>query len=105
MNFEPVNACLTLAVEAEDAVILTVEGLPQDGRLDPVQQAIMDHGATQCGFCTPGILLSAKALLDRNPSPSEWEIKDALRGNLCRCTGYLRIIRAIQEAAAGGSDG
>jgi carbon-monoxide dehydrogenase small subunit len=104
MNFEPVNACLTLAVEAEDAVILTVEGLMQDDRLDPVQKAIIDHGATQCGFCTPGILLSARALLDRNPSPSEVEIKDALRGNLCRCTGYVRIIRAIQAASPGGSD-
>lgn len=104
MNFEPVNACLTLAVEAEDAVILTVEGLAQDDRLDHLQQAIIDHGATQCGFCTPGILLSARALLDRNPTPSEWEIRDALRGNLCRCTGYMRIIHAIQEAAVGGAD-
>ena len=104
MNYEPVNACLTLAVEAEDAVITTIEGHPRDDRLDPLQHAIIDHGATQCGFCTPGILLSARALLDRNPSPSEWEIKDALRGNLCRCTGYVRIIRAIQDAAVGGAD-
>lgn len=104
MNYEPVNACLTLAVEAEDAVITTIEGHPRDDRLDPLQHAIIDHGATQCGFCTPGIILSARALLDRNPSPSEWEIKDALRGNLCRCTGYVRIIRAIQDAAVGGAD-
>lgn len=104
MNGEPVNACLVLAVEAENADITTVEGLSQDDRLDPVQKAIIDHGATQCGFCTPGILLSARALLDRNPSPSERDIKDALRGNLCRCTGYVRIIKAIQEAALGGID-
>jgi carbon-monoxide dehydrogenase small subunit len=104
MNGEPVNACLVLAVEAEDADITTVEGLFKDDRLDPLQKAIIDHGATQCGFCTPGILLSARALLDRNPSPSEQEIKEALRGNLCRCTGYIRIISAIQEAALGGFD-
>jgi carbon-monoxide dehydrogenase small subunit len=104
MNGEPVNACLVLAVEAEDADITTVEGLSKDDRLDPIQKAIIDHGATQCGFCTPGILLSARALLDRNPSPSDQEIKNALRGNLCRCTGYVRIISAIQEAALGGFD-
>jgi carbon-monoxide dehydrogenase small subunit len=104
MNGEPVNACLVLAVEAEGADITTVEGLFKDDRLDPLQKAIIDHGATQCGFCTPGILISARALLDRNPSPSEQEIKDALRGNLCRCTGYIRIISAIQEAALGGFD-
>jgi len=104
MNGEPVNACLVLAVEAEDADITTVEGLFKDDRLDPLQKAIIDHGATQCGFCTPGILISARALLNRNPSPSEQEIKDALRGNLCRCTGYIRIVDAIQEAALGGFD-
>jgi carbon-monoxide dehydrogenase small subunit len=104
MNGEPVNACLVLAVEAEGADITTVEGLSKDDQLDPIQKAIIDHGATQCGFCTPGILLSARALLNRNPSPSDQEIKNALRGNLCRCTGYVRIISAIREAAAGGFD-
>jgi carbon-monoxide dehydrogenase small subunit len=72
-----------------------------DGRMDPVQEAIIEHGGTQCGFCTPGVLISARALLDRVASPSETEIKDALRGNLCRCTGYVRIIQAVQEAARG----
>ena len=77
--------------------IVTVEGLAKDGVLDPVQQAIIDQGGVQCGFCTPGILISARALLDRNPDPSEDEIREALVGNLCRCTGYLRIVDAVQE--------
>ncbi|NIS82872.1 MAG: 2Fe-2S iron-sulfur cluster binding domain-containing protein [Anaerolineales bacterium] len=102
MNGEPINACLVLAVEAADAEILTVEGLTQDGRLDPVQEALIAHGAVQCGFCTPGVLMSARALLDRNPSPTEEEVKNALRGHLCRCTGYVRIIHAVQTAAVGG---
>jgi carbon-monoxide dehydrogenase small subunit len=102
LNGEPVNACMVLAVEVDGAEIVTVEGLIHDGQLDPLQRAMIDLGATQCGFCTPGILISARALLDRNPAPSEWEIKDALRGNLCRCTGYLRIVRAVEKAAHGG---
>jgi carbon-monoxide dehydrogenase small subunit len=101
LNGEPVNACLTLAVEAQGMHVITVEGLVHDARLDPVQEAMIEHGGTQCGFCTPGVLISAKALLDRVESPSETEIKDALRGNLCRCTGYVRIIQAVQEAARG----
>lgn len=101
LNDEPVNACLTLAVEAQGMHVITVEGLVHDGRLDPIQQAIIEHGGTQCGFCTPGVLISAKALLERVASPSEIEIKDALRGNLCRCTGYVRIIQAVQEVARG----
>jgi len=76
-----------------------VEGLAKDGVLDPVQQTIIDHGGVQCGFCTPGILISARALLDRNPDPAEDEIREALVGNLCRCTGYLRIVEAVQDAA------
>lgn len=99
LDGEPVNSCLVLAVECDGVDILTVEGLAQDSRLDPVQEAIIDAGGVQCGFCTPGILIAAKALLDRNPNPSENEIKAALVGNLCRCTGYLRIIDAVQEAA------
>jgi carbon-monoxide dehydrogenase small subunit len=99
MNGEPVNSCMVLAVECHGAEIITVEGLAQDGRLDPVQQALIDTGGVQCGFCTPGVLITARALLDRNPHPSEEEIREALVGNLCRCTGYVRIIQGIQEAA------
>jgi len=106
MNGEPVNSCMVLAVECDGAEITTVEGLAHDGRLDPVQDAIIAEGGVQCGFCTPGILISARALLDRNPHPSDFEIRDALIGNLCRCTGYLRIIDAVKQAAdtvAGGA--
>jgi carbon-monoxide dehydrogenase small subunit len=99
MNGEPVNSCMVLAVECHGAEIITVEGLAQDGRLDPVQRALIDTGGVQCGFCTPGVLITARALLDRNPRPSEEEIREALVGNLCRCTGYVRIIQGIQEAA------
>jgi carbon-monoxide dehydrogenase small subunit len=99
LNGEPVNSCLVLAVECDGVEIITVEGLAQDSRLDPIQEAIMEAGGVQCGFCTPGILISARALIDRNPNPSISEIKAALVGNLCRCTGYLRIIDAVQEAA------
>lgn len=101
MNGEPVNSCMVLAVESDGAQITTIEGLAHNGQLDPVQTAIIAHGGVQCGFCTPGILLSARALLDRHPRPSEVEIRDALIGNLCRCTGYLRIIDAVKEAALG----
>ena len=97
LNGEPVNACLVLAVEIDGAEVLTVEGLAHDGQLEPLQQAIIDHTGTQCGFCTPGILISARALLNRNPTPTEDDIKQALRGNLCRCTGYKRIIEAVQD--------
>jgi aerobic carbon-monoxide dehydrogenase small subunit len=99
MNGEPVNSCMVLAVECDGAEIITVEGLATDGRLDPLQQAIIDSGGVQCGFCTPGILIAARALLDRNPQPSENDIREALVGNLCRCTGYVRIIEGVQEAA------
>ena len=99
MDGEPVNSCMVLAVECDGAEIITVEGLAQDGQLHPVQQALIDSGGVQCGFCTPGILVTARALLDRNPHPSEEEICEALVGNLCRCTGYVRIIQGIQQAA------
>ncbi|HSF82208.1 MAG TPA: (2Fe-2S)-binding protein [Anaerolineales bacterium] len=99
MDGEPVNSCMVLAVECDGAVITTIEGLAHDGQLDPVQQALIDTGGVQCGFCTPGILIAARALLDRNPQPEEDEIREALVGNLCRCTGYVRIIEGIQEAA------
>jgi aerobic carbon-monoxide dehydrogenase small subunit len=100
LNGEPVNSCMVLAVECDGVSVITVEGLAKDGVLDPIQEAIIDHGGVQCGFCTPGILISARGLLNRNPDPSEDEIREALVGNLCRCTGYLRIVDAVQEAAA-----
>ncbi|MEJ5201688.1 MAG: (2Fe-2S)-binding protein [Anaerolineales bacterium] len=99
MNGEPVNSCMVLAAECDGAEIVTVEGLAQDGQLDIVQQTIIDEGGVQCGFCTPGMLISARALLNRNPSPTEAEIREALVGNLCRCTGYARIISAVKAAA------
>ncbi len=99
LNGEPVNSCMILAVECDGAQVVTVEGLAQDGVLDPIQDAIIKHGGVQCGFCTPGILISSKALLKRVPNPSEDEIREALVGNLCRCTGYLRIIDAVKDAA------
>lgn len=99
MNGEPVNSCMVLAVECDGAEIVTVEGLAHDGQLDPVQEVIIAEGGVQCGFCTPGILISARALLDRNPRPTDSEIREALLGNLCRCTGYLRIIEAVKQAA------
>ena len=99
MNGEPVNSCLVLAVECNDAEIVTVEGLARDTQLDPIQKAIIDAGGVQCGYCTPGILIASRALIDRNPDPSESEIRAALVGNLCRCTGYIRIIEGVQEAA------
>jgi carbon-monoxide dehydrogenase small subunit len=100
LNNEPVNSCMVLAVECQGGSIMTVEGLAQDGVLDPVQQTIMEHGGVQCGYCTPGILISARALLDRSPDPSEEDIREALVGNLCRCTGYLRIVDSVKDAAS-----
>ena len=99
MAGEPVNSCMVLGVECDGVDIVTVEGLADDGVLDPVQQAIIDAGGVQCGFCTPGVLINARALLNRNPKPTEDEIKLALVGNLCRCTGYVRIIEGIKQAA------
>ncbi len=98
-NGEAVNSCMVLAVECDGGEVVTVEGLAHDHQLDPIQQALLDAGGVQCGFCTPGVLISARALLDRNPRPAEAEIRDALVGNLCRCTGYQRIIEAVQAAA------
>mgnify|MGYP001067479182 CR=1 FL=1 len=99
INGEPVYSCLTLAVEAQDKDIVTIEGLSNGDKLDPIQQAFVDHWAIQCGFCTPGMIMSAKSLLDKNPSPTDAEIKTAISGNLCRCTGYLKVIDAIKAAA------
>ena len=99
LDGEPVNACLLLAVEAEGSEVITVEGLTNNGDLHPVQEALVAHGGLQCGFCTPGMVLSSVALLKRDPRPTEAEIRDALAGNLCRCTGYDKIVRAVQAAA------
>jgi carbon-monoxide dehydrogenase small subunit len=95
----PVNSCLVLAVQAQGREVLTIEGLAENGKLHPIQQAFVDKGAIQCGFCSPGMILAAKALLDENPQPTELEIRTAISGNLCRCTGYQKIVEAIQEAA------
>lgn len=95
LNGEAVNSCMVLAAECDGAEVITVEGLAGD----PLQDAIIRHGGVQCGFCTPGIVISARVLLNRNPNPSEEEIKEALVGNLCRCTGYVRIIEAVKDAA------
>jgi carbon-monoxide dehydrogenase small subunit len=99
LDGEPVNACMVLAPEVDGRQVITVEGLSAGGELSPLQQAFVEHNAVQCGFCTPGMLISAHALLQRNPSPDEDEIKEAMLGNLCRCTGYVRIVQAIQAAA------
>ena len=96
---KPVNSCMVLAVEAEGHVIETVESLAKNGELHPLQKSFIEHNAVQCGFCTPGMLMSAKGLLAENPHPTEDEIKHALAGNLCRCTGYVRIIDAIKDVA------
>ena len=95
----PVLSCLTLGVEVEGTAITTVEGLDDNGTLHPIQQSFLELQAAQCGYCTPGMLLTSKALLDENPSPSQGEIKEALSGNLCRCTGYWKIIEAVELTA------
>ncbi len=99
MNGEAVNSCLILAAQVNGAKIETVENLEKEDRLSKLQQAFVENGAIQCGFCTPGMLMSAKALLDKNPHPTKNEILEALEGNLCRCTGYLPIIKAIEKTA------
>jgi carbon-monoxide dehydrogenase small subunit len=99
LDGKPINSCLVLAADANGKEILTVEGLGRDGKLHPLQETFMQEGAVQCGYCTSGMLLSAKALLDENPSPGEDEVKKAIAGNLCRCTGYVRIVKAVLVAA------
>lgn len=96
----PVNSCCTLAVECEGKEVTTIEGVAKDGRLHPLQKQFIDKWALQCGYCTPGMIMSAKALLEVNPNPTELEIRQAIEGNLCRCTGYAKIVEAIQAAAA-----
>ena len=102
LDGEPVKSCMLLAVQADGARIQTVEGLAADGELTPLQQAFNTHHALQCGYCTPGMLMSATALLERNPHPTEDEVRYALQGNICRCTGYVNIVEAV-VAAGGGS--
>jgi carbon-monoxide dehydrogenase small subunit len=97
LDGEPILSCITLACEVEGRKIRTIEGIAKDGELQPVQQAFLKYGAVQCGFCTPGMVLSASALLESNPAPTVEEIKKGMSGNLCRCTGYLKIIEAIQH--------
>ena len=99
LDGEPVNACLVLAPQIGGREVATIEGLAPRGQLHLLQEVFMDHDAVHCGFCSPGILLSAKALLDRNPHPTEAEIRTAISGNLCRCTGYQQIVDAVQQAA------
>ncbi len=99
MNGRPVNACLVLAFEADNADILTIEGLADNAQLHPLQESFIKYGGLQCGFCTPGMIMVAKALLDRNPNPTEEEIRKTVAGNICRCTGYVKIVQSISEAA------
>jgi carbon-monoxide dehydrogenase small subunit len=98
-----IKSCMVLAVQADGATIETIESLAEDGALHPLQQAFSDHHALQCGYCTPGMIMSAKHLLDHNPEPTEGEIRRAIQGNICRCTGYVNIVEAIKAAAAAGS--
>ena len=97
-----VNSCLVLAAECEAAEVVTIEGLAANGKLHPIQQAFVDHGAIQCGFCTPGMIMATFALLEANPSPTEEQVRRGLEGNLCRCTGYRKIIDAVLWLAGGG---
>ena len=99
MDGKPVTSCLVLALEADGHSITTIEGVEQDGKLDRLQAEFIKHAAVQCGYCSPGMILSGKALLARNPHPTEREVREAISGNLCRCTGYVRIVKAILAAA------
>ena len=103
VNGTLVKSCMMLAVQADGATIETVEGLSENGELTALQQSFNDHHALQCGYCTPGMLISATALLEQNPNPTEDEIRKALQGNICRCTGYVNIVEAVHTAAKGGS--
>jgi aerobic carbon-monoxide dehydrogenase small subunit len=99
LDGKPVSSCLVLAVEADNREVVTIEGVETENGLHPIQEAFVEKGAIQCGFCTPGMVLSAKALLDENPHPDEQEIRKAISGNLCRCTGYQKIVEAIQSVS------
>jgi len=101
LDNQPVLSCLTLAIDADGKDVITIEGVAKEGKLDKIQQAFVEEGAIQCGYCIPGMILMTKSLLSEKPAPSESDIREYLRGNLCRCTGYMNIIRAIQKAAGG----
>ena len=100
MDGAPVSSCLVLAMDAQDKEIVTIEGLSEGEKLHPIQEAFLKHGGIQCGFCTPGMVVAAKALLDRNPRPTPTEIREGISGNLCRCTGYQHIVDSISAASA-----
>lgn len=100
LDGQPVASCLMPALKAQGREVYTVEGLASGGNLHPLQKSFVEHGAVQCGYCTPGMLMSAKALLDKNPHPTDDEIKEAISGNLCRCTGYVKIVEAIKAASS-----
>ena len=102
VNGKPIDSCLMFAAQADGKEILTIEGLAQGDKLHPLQEAFLDHGAVQCGYCTPGMILNSKALLDHNPDPSETQVREMLSGNLCRCTGYTKPVAAVLAAARGG---
>ena len=104
LDGDAVRSCLMLAVQADGAELTTVEGLSRDGRLTALQQAFQDNGALQCGFCTPGFLMTATAFLRETPNPTEAQVRDAISGNVCRCTGYVAIVEAILQASEGGDD-
>jgi len=99
LDGRPIRSCLTLAVEVQGKEIVTIEGLAEDGQLHPVQKAFIEHGAIQCGFCSPAMILTSKALLDENPHPTEAEVRHAISGVVCRCTGYTKIVEAVMAAA------
>lgn len=103
LDGEPVNSCIVLAVEADGHSVDTIEGLEQNGELDILQKKFIEHGAIQCGYCAPGMILSGRALLNRNTHPTELEVRKAIAGNLCRCTGYVKIVEAILAAAQAGA--
>lgn len=99
LNGKAVNSCLVLAAQADGCSVTTIEGLAKDGEIHPIQKAFIEQGAVQCGYCTPGMIIKAKSLLDVNPNPTRQEIREAMVGNLCRCTGYFKIVNAIETAA------
>ena len=101
LDGKPIDSCLMLAVEADGREITTIEGVAANGKLDAIQESMINHAAVQCGYCTPGMVLSAKALLTRNPRPTETEVREAIAGNLCRCTGYVHIVEAVLAASQG----
>ncbi|MEE8471540.1 MAG: (2Fe-2S)-binding protein [Dehalococcoidia bacterium] len=101
LDGKAVNSCLVLAVDMAGRSIVTIEGVAQDGRMDPIQEAFVRYGAVQCGYCTPGLIMTTKAFLEENPTPSEEEVRSAIAGNICRCTGYAKVVDAILAVAQG----